>query len=1236
MSDRGSSNITETDLPEQAVASPKYVDLTAFGGLKKKVEVRAPDGRRAYRSLDELCETTEFRQMMDREFPQAAGEWDDGVSRRNFMKLMGASLALAGLTSAGCGKPEERIVPYVQQPEILVPGKPLFYASAMPWAGYGKGVLVEQHEGRPTKIEGNKDHPSSRGAADVWCQASILTMYDPDRSQVLTRFGNVSSWGAFELALSDALTFQDWNGAKVARRTAPANVRILTETVTSPTIKAQIDGLKKTFPSLVWHKFDAVGRDNTRAGAKAAFGEDVEAVYDFSKAEVVVALDSNFFVDDPGSMRYSNDYLKLRRVRATMPADPDVATTHAEIPGTPAGEAKSRGTASGPRLAPGNRLFAVESTPTLVGSMADHKLRVKPDQVQAFAAALQKAVAAGSAEGATFAGAEKWFAGLVGELLAKKGKSLVVAGEYAAPEVHVLAHAINSALGNVAAAGEEKPVKLIPAVDANPVDSVQSLTELTAAVTAGQVDVLFILGVNPVYTAPADLKFTDLLTNSYVGGKGKLFIAHLGLYEDETARMAEWHVPEAFFLEAWGDVRAHDGTASIIQPLIAPLYPASRSAVEMLAALSDRATVATNHPITTQPATAPAAPSGPATLPGNVPAPTGSGGYEVVRNTWRQLSGKTGGDFETFWTMSLHNGVVENTAAAAKAVTVKPDAVAKAAQPVAAAGGMTLMFRPDPTLWDGAWANNGWLQELPKPLTKLTWDNALLISVKAAKALGLTDVETGNVFKEKFTTALEKTVDVSAGTLSLKGVPVWVMPGHPDGCATLYLGGGRKWAGRVGSPVDAQVGFDAYTLRASASRWFAAATVTPAGGTYKLAVTQNHQVINHELNHKRELVIAGSSIAEVADEYEHELAEREGGKAEEHKDHAGHEAKAEYKYDYDKNLRTARSVGLPILPQDASASSVSLFPENPDNRITPENPGGQDPRYAAWGMVIDQTACMGCNACVVACQAENNIPVVGKAMVMMEREMHWLRIDTYYIGKGVAGDEHGHTDTVDVSDPDATYFQPLPCMQCEKAPCEVVCPVAATVHSKEGLNDMVYNRCVGTRYCSNNCPYKVRRFNFLKYNDDTTPVLKLLRNPEVTVRSRGVMEKCTYCVQRISRGRIEAKKAEVAIVANGGSAADADKAWKGVLGSIQTACAQACPTQAIVFGNMADVQSPVAQLKQEPVGFHYGLLAELNTRPRTSYLARINNPLPGTGESHETNTGTGGVNKEAPGPRGEH
>jgi molybdopterin-containing oxidoreductase family iron-sulfur binding subunit len=592
---------------------------------------------------------------------------------------------------------------------------------------------------------------------------------------------------------------------------------------------------------------------------------------------------------------------------------------------------------------------------------------------------------------------------------------------------------------------------------------------------AGRVELLVIIGGNPVYTAPADLRFAEHLGK--VGTR-----VHLSLYDDETSALCHWHIPEAHYLESWSDTRAYDGTVSIVQPLIAPLYN-GKSAHELLAVLIDQ--------------------------------PNRSD-YDIVREHWQNqhssgtLPTVTQQSFEQFWRTALHEGFIAGTASAAKRLALKTDWMTSDSglRTPDSSQSLEIIFRPDPTIYDGRFANNGWLQELPKPLTKLTWDNAAMVSPATARRLGLSSTtgwrggEHGTIYTD--------IVELEYRGRTVRA-PIWIVPGHAEDCVTVHLGYGRTQAGKGGTGV----GFNAYALRLSDAAWFGPGlTLRKTDERYPLACTQFHHNIEG-----RDLV-RSTSLEEYR---QHPAFAQEG-----------HE----------------------------SARNPSLYPKD-------EYPG------YAWGMAIDMTTCIGCNACVVACQAENNIPIVGKTEVMHGREMHWLRIDTYHKG--------------DSANPE-TYYQPLPCMHCENAPCELVCPVAATTHSAEGLNDMVYNRCVGTRYCSNNCPYKVRRFNFFQYADWDTPSLKLLRNPDVTVRSRGVMEKCTYCVQRISRARIEAEKA-------GRPIRD---------GEIVTACQAACPAQAIVFGNINDPNSRVSQLKAEPR--NYGLLAELNTQPRTTYLAAIRNP----------------------------
>ncbi len=971
-------------------------------------------GTAYWRSLEELAGTPEFREFLHREFPAGAAEWDDPAGRRQFLKIMGASLALAGL--AGCTRqPEEAIVPYVRQPEEVVPGKPLYYATALTLGGHATGVLVESHLGRPTKIEGNPEHPASLGATDALTQAAVLNLYDPDRAQTVTRLGEIQPYGEFLAALKPAMDAQRLKGG--------AGLRVLTGNVTSPTVARLMRALLAEMPQARWHQYEPAGLDSARAGARLALGRDVTVRHDLSRADVILALDADFLTTGPGS-----------------------------IPAARAFAARRRPGAHGDQM---NRLYAAESTPTNTGGMADHRLPLAASKVEALAREVARALGLSQvAAGAGLDEAQRRWAGIVArDLAAHRGSSLVVAGDGQSPAVHALAHALNRSLGNVG-----RTALLSDPVEPEPVLHAQSLGELVADMQAGAVDALLILGGNPVYTAPADVDFA--------GAMAKVALrVHLGHTFDETTALCHWHVPEAHELESWGDARAFDGTASVIQPLIAPLYD-GRTPHEILAAAAGR---------------------------------TNASAHELVRETWQGRLG--GGDFETAWKRALHDGLIPGTASPPLDVPLRPDWAARLPAPAAEAkgGGLELILAPDPAVHDGRFANNGWLQELPKPLTRLTWENAALMAPATAARLGI---------------ASRDEVELELDGRKLLA-PAWVLPGHAPDAVTLHLGYGRTRAGRVGNGA----GVNAYALRTSSGSWFAAGlTVRPTGRRLTLACTQDH--------HSME----GRHLVRHADleTYRHEP---------DFAHHVGHDPKPE----------------------------MSLFPK------AFEYPGH------AWGMAIDLAACTGCNACVVACQAENNIPVVGKEQVAGGREMHWIRIDRYFEG-GL--------------DNPSLHQQPVMCMHCENAPCEIVCPVGATVHSSEGLNDMVYNRCVGTRYCSNNCPYKVRRFNFFLYQDWNTEPLKLQRNPDVTVRSRGVMEKCTYCVQRINGARIEARKEDRPIRD----------------GEILTACQQSCPTGAIVFGDINDKGSKVAALKADPR--NYGILTELNTLPRTTYLASVRNPNP--------------------------
>jgi molybdopterin-containing oxidoreductase family iron-sulfur binding subunit len=978
-----------------------------------RARVAAAKGPEYWRSLEELAGSAEFQEMLHREFPKGAPEWLDAVSRRGFLKLMGASLALAGMTA--CTKqPLEPIVPYVKQPEELVPGRPLFYATAFTLGGYASPVLVESHLGRPTKIEGNPEHPASLGGTDIFSQASILEMYDPDRSQTITHLGEVQSWSAFLAAIRGPLSVQ--------KGLQGAGIRILTRTVTSPTLADQLRSVLKMYPQAKWHVYEPINRDNVYAAAQLAFGQPAETHYDFEKADVILSLDADFLsAGFPGSTRYIRDFAKRR--------NPD---------------------------GPMNRLYVVESGMSATGAKADHRLPLRASAVDNAVHVLAAGcgIAAGGAHPIFSEKEQDYLLAVVVELKAHHGSSIVIVGDHQPPVVHAIAHAINEKLGNVG-----KTVFYTEPVDANAVNRTESLKDLVADMRAGKVDLLFILGGNPVYDAPADLGFADALKDSNIPQR-----VHLGLYQNETAELCHWHVNQAHYLEAWGDARACDGTVSIVQPLIAPLYD-GKSAHELAALIAGE---------------------------------SGASGHDIVQSYWQKQHTDT--DFEMFWRRSLHDGWVEGTKFTPKQVTAKPVNLPRAEKP--ADKTIELNFRPDPSIHDGQFSNNGWLQELPKPLTKMTWDNPVLIAPAMAERLGL------------------KSEDVIAVELNGQKVtaPVWIQAGHPDNAVTAFLGYGRSRAGRAGSGM----GFNIYPLRFSATPWSATGvTLRKTGDTYKLATTQGYQTMDTPVGTRP--LVRSASLEE-----------------------------------YKKEPRFAQE-GEP-------APGLTLYP-------------GYDYKSEAyaWGMAIDMNACVGCNNCILACQSENNIAVVGKEQVVKGRHMHWLRVDTYYQG--------------DRDNPKA-FFQPVPCMQCENAPCEVVCPVGATAHSTEGLNDMVYNRCVGTRYCSNNCPYKVRRFNFLLFQDWDTPQYKMMRNPDVTVRSRGVMEKCTYCVQRINQSRIDAEREDRKIRD----------------GELQTACQQSCPADAIVFGNLNDPESRVAKLKAQ--ARNYSLLADLNTRPRTTYVAEIRNPNP--------------------------
>ena len=982
-----------------------------------------PLGAHHWRSLEELQGSIEFQKALEREFPAGAAELADGLDRRSFIQLLGASLAasaLGGCTSA----PAERILPYTHQPPGLTPGNPLHFATALSLGGRAVGVLATSWEGRPTKLEGNPLHPSSQGSAGVFEQAALLQLYDPQRARLVKHRGVPVAWKTFLTELSRRLPQM--------RRSNGAGLRFLLEPTASPVLTDLETRIQQAFPASRFYHYEPLSDDNGRRGTQIAFGQALEPQWDFSRAEVVVSLEADFLASSGPHLRSTRAFAQRRD------------------PGQPM-----------------NRLYVVESNLSITGTIADHRLRLPPSEIQTFALELLAEVGRQPGLGfllGTFQGAgppgggahAKWARALAADLFRHRGRSLVLAGPGQPPVVHGVAHAINAFLGNIG-----QTVQFIRALETAGDSGVASLSALADDIKALRVDTLVISARNPVYTAPGDLDFSSklaLVPNS---------IYH-GLYEDETWRYAAWGIPAAHPLETWSDARGHDGTISILQPLIAPLFngiPELELIASFLGVVDKSA-------------------------------------HQILQEFW--IGRAPGGDFESRWDQWLASGLIPASAAPVVSATIRLDAVAAAIQaavksrraPAKHSNALEIAFCADYKVYDGRFANNAWLQELPDPITKLTWDNAALLSPATATRL---ELKRGDV------------VSIEYRGRRIEA-PILVLPGHADEVISLPLGYGRTGA----ESVARDVGFNAFVLRDSSAPWFdKGVTVTKQKRTHPLAITHDHWSME------------GRELA-IEDNVQH--FQQHPGELDEHRG----PVEALYQVTYDK-----------------------------------EN--------YQWAMAVDLSRCTGCSACVVACQAENNIPVVGKQQVLKSREMHWLRIDRYFTGS--------------LEEP-GVITQPVACVHCEAAPCEYVCPVNATVHSDEGLNEMVYNRCVGTRYCSNNCPYKVRRFNYLHYTQQTPSSERMLMNPDVTVRARGVMEKCTYCVQRIERARIHSR-------IEGRAIRD---------GELTTACAQACPAQALTFGTLSDASSVVARLHRDRR--RYDLLHELGTRPRTAYLIRIKNPNP--------------------------
>ncbi|MEZ6044986.1 MAG: TAT-variant-translocated molybdopterin oxidoreductase [Planctomycetaceae bacterium] len=974
-----------------------------------------------WRSLDQLEGTPEFEEFLHREFPQAASEFPEGISRRRWLQLMGASFALAGLT--GCRWEQETIAPMATRPANRIPGKTQKFATMVNRGGYAQSLVVTSIDGRPIKVEGNADHSASLGATTGYDQAEILHMYDPDRQGGVTLLSSpeeTKSWNDAVAALTGQL---QGDGAGFA---------ILSEGSTSPTEKRLKEALLAKYPAIKFYQHESLSRENEWKGAELAFGTPLRPQYDLSKADIVLSLDADLLGIHPNSLAHVRQWAGRRTPEA--------------------GEM--------------NRWYVVESQFTTTGASADHRLAVKASAIPAWVKKLAEEVESGAAAG----DASEFGKALMDDLLNHKGSSLVVAGPNQPPEVHAVVARINSQLGNL---GETVTYS------SEPLAGEATLAELVSAIDGGQVKSLLVLGGNPVYTAPSDFKLGEKL-------EGLGFTAHLSQYKDETSRLCTWHLPAAHPFESWGDGVSYNGVYTLQQPLMEPLH-GGKTAIELLALLNGE---------------------------GDKPARV------VVSETFRGLGGDN--DSDRAWRAAIHQGFTEAGALNSESAAVQESAGSVSLDDFKPSEGLELTFAASGSLYDGRYANNGWLQETPDSMTKLTWDNVALISYATAEKLGVENYHF---------------VTVRANGQTFE-IPAYILPGQPDDSISIELGYGRTAAGAVGGDADQDVepvGVNVGTARTSdRMHVIKAVEVEATSNKARLASTQDHHLIDtagmQEISGRiGELVREG-----VLSEYK------------EHPDFAAHR----------------------VHQPDVLRSLWSEEQEHPYND-------------KKWGMSIDLSRCIGCNACSVACQSENNVPVVGKDQVARGREMHWLRMDRYFSG--------------DIENPQVVN-QMVACQQCENAPCEQVCPVAATVHSDEGLNDMVYNRCIGTRYCGNNCPYKVRRFNFFNYNKQYEKpghdLIGMVLNPEVTVRHRGVMEKCTFCVQRIQNAKIDAKVANREL---------AD-------GEIVTACQQVCPANAIEFGDLNLEGSKIAQAHNNDRA--YAMLSELNVKPRNKYLARIRNPHP--------------------------
>ncbi len=1081
--------------------------------MKRIFEHPAPserelNGPKYWRSLDELSASPGFVEQLKREFPQGAAELD-GVDRRHFMKIMAASFALGGIGLAGCRRPEQFILPYGKSVEGVIPGLPQYYATAMPIRNSAIPLLAETHQGRPTKLEGNPSYAPHGGASSLLAQASILDLYDPDRATAHTKGGAVLS----AKAVTDLLA-----GVGAAHAASQgAGLAFLADQSSSPTRARLVKKLRRKFPRAVWAEFEPVTDEPPMAAARASFGADVKPIYRFAKAKRILSLDADFFHAESGSLYYAREFAKGRRV--TKPTDPM------------------------------NRLYVAESSFTLTGSMADHRLRLASSHMLALAAAiggktLDTEILKPLTEGLDAFVSPKWVDECAADLKSHKGESLVVAGAHLPPQVHAIAYAINALLGNI---GNTVDFVAVEPTSAAPI------SDLASAIKGGAVKTLVILGGNPAYNAPADLDWAKLQSSVSE-------VIRLGYASDETSALAGTNLAAAHYLESWGDARTVDGTIVPVQPMILPLF-GGITQIEVLARIAGEAN---------------------------------ADGYALVSET---ITGIAGGDAEKAMRRFLHDGVLAGSAFKQASVSFDQQGVRVLFRDpptkieTFSAKNLEVRFVTDHKMDDGRFNNNGWLQECPDPITKISWDNAILVSPKLGKELGIAPrgsaIPVARVEENNFVIGKENAFvfELTVGGRKVKG-PVHIQPGLSNYTVVVALGYGRKVTGRVGK----EAGFNAYPIRTAGSPEFAAGgSLTNTGTRALLANTQEHWSME------------GRDIVREAnfDEYQKNPG---------YVDEIGTESHSPAIYGADKTPTNDNKLSREDRAKQATARAKDI-PRGQSLYATPKFDG-----HHQWGMSIDLNTCIGCNACVVACQAENNIPIVGKDQVLRGREMHWIRLDRYYSDGKAEGAAFGGEGNREIPEDPQVSLQPIACAQCELAPCETVCPVNATVHDEEGINTMAYNRCIGTRYCANNCPYKVRRFNFFDFNQrqldslylgqlgpkGMPELVKMVKNPEVTVRMRGVMEKCTYCIQRIQNGKIQHKVA-MAQAGTPGNVVVPDR-------TIKVACEQVCPVDAVVFGNIDDPTSAVSKAKA--LEQDYSLLGYLNIRPRTTYLGKLRNPNP--------------------------